>query len=126
MGAVVKDGAGGGIPVNAFWTASVGEAIGHVETLPLVLSLPVNVASDQRINTSLTLDAKTILKPGDSFATPRSFVAVYHGDFYEPLRTYSLALQKEGWTLAKPNDQDYGHRLVRFGDMSSTSLRHRC
>ena len=115
MGAVVKDGAGGGIPVNAFWTASVGEAIGHVETLPLVLSLPVNVASDQRINTSLTLDAKTILKPGDSFATPRSFVAVYHGDFYEPLRTYSLALQKEGWTLAKPNDQDYGIAWCGWG-----------
>jgi alpha-galactosidase len=115
MGAVVKDGTGGGIPVNAFWTASVGEATGHLETLPLVLSLPVNVASDQRINTSLTLDARTTLKPGDSFATPRSFVAVYHGDFYEPLRTYSLALQKEGWTLAKPNDQDYGIAWCGWG-----------
>jgi len=115
MGAVVKDGAGGGIPVNAFWTGSVGEAIGHVETLPLVLSLPVSVAADQRINTSLTLDAKTTLKPGDSFATPRSFVAVYHGDFYEPLRVYSLALQKEGWTLAKPNDQDYGIAWCGWG-----------
>jgi alpha-galactosidase len=115
MGAVVKDGAGGGIPVNAFWTASVGEAIGHVETLPLVLSLPVSVGADQRINTSLTLDAKSTLKPGDSFATPRSFVAVYHGDFYEPLRTYSLALQKEGWTLAKPNDQDYGIAWCGWG-----------
>ncbi len=115
MGAVVKDGAGGGIPVNAFWTASVGEAIGHVETLPLVLRLPVNVAADQRVNTSLALDAKTTLKPGDSFATPRSFVAVYHGDFYEPLRTYSLALQKEGWTVAKPNDQDYGIAWCGWG-----------
>jgi alpha-galactosidase len=115
MGAVVKDGAGGGIPVNAFWTASVGEAIGHVETLPLVLSLPVSVGADQRIDTGLNLDAKTTLKPGDSFATPRSFVAVYHGDFYEPLRTYSLALQKEGWTLAKPNDQDYGIAWCGWG-----------
>jgi len=62
----------------------------------------VSVAADRRINTNLTLDAQTTLKPGDSFATPRSFVAVYHGDFYEPLRTYSLALQREGWTVAKP------------------------
>src|SRR5258708_2081665 len=105
MGAGVKDGAGGGILVNAFWTASVGGAIGHVETLPLVLSLPVSVGADQRINTGLNLDAKTTLKPGDSFATPRSFVAVYHGDFYKPLRTYSLALQKEDWPLPHPHNQ---------------------
>ena len=43
MGATVKGGYGGGIPVVAFWTAPVGEAVGHVETLPLTLSLPVKV-----------------------------------------------------------------------------------
>jgi alpha-galactosidase len=116
MGGVVpRQGTGGGIPVNAFWTANVGEAIGHVETLPLVLSLPVSVGADQRIQTSLTLDPKTVLKPGDSFATPRSFVAVYHGDFYEPLRTYSLVLQKEGWTLPKPSDEAYGIAWCGWG-----------
>ena len=115
MGAVVKEGAGGGIPVNAFWTASVGEAIGHIETLPLVLSLPVQVGADKRIETSLTLEPNITLKPGESFATPRSFVAVYHGDFYEPLHVYSAALQKEGLTIAKPNDQDYGIAWCGWG-----------
>jgi len=38
MGAAVKGGYGGGIPVAAFWTDSVGEAIGHVETVPLTLA----------------------------------------------------------------------------------------
>ncbi len=33
---------GGGIPVVAFWTRTMGEAIGHIETLPLVMSIPVN------------------------------------------------------------------------------------
>src|SRR2546425_11187596 len=32
MGGIIKGGYGGGIPVVAFWTASVGEAIGHIET----------------------------------------------------------------------------------------------
>ena len=45
MGAAVKGGYGGGIPVVAFWTGSVGEAVGHVETLPLTLSLPVKVGT---------------------------------------------------------------------------------
>ena len=32
MGAPVNQGHGGGVPVNAFWTKSVGVAIGHIET----------------------------------------------------------------------------------------------
>ena len=48
MGAIVKGGYGGGIPVVAFWTASVGEAIGHLETIPLTLSLPVRSRKTRR------------------------------------------------------------------------------
>jgi alpha-galactosidase len=115
MGAVVNQGHGGGVPVNAFWTASVGEAIGHIETIPLVLSLPVKVASDQRVETGVVLEPKTTLKPGESYATPRTFLAVYHGDFYEPLRMWSLALQKEGWTLAKPGREAYNIAWCGWG-----------
>src|SRR5882762_3202330 len=32
---------GGGIPVVAFWSREMGEAIGHVETVPFTLSIPV-------------------------------------------------------------------------------------
>ena len=35
MGEMVKGGYGGGIPVVAFWTRQVGEAVGHVETIPI-------------------------------------------------------------------------------------------
>src|SRR6185312_539809 len=43
MGAPVNQGHGGGVPVNAFWTKSVGMAIGHIETVPMVLNMPVAV-----------------------------------------------------------------------------------
>jgi len=115
MGEAVKGGYGGGIPVVAFWTASVGEAIGHVETLPLTLSLPVKVDSDQRVATSLTVAGPTTLKAGDSYSAPRSFVAVYEGDFYEPLRTWSSVLQKEGWTLPKPSPEAYNISWCGWG-----------
>jgi alpha-galactosidase len=115
MGAQTPGGLGGGIPVVAFWTASVGEAIGHLETLPLVLSLPVKVEEDGRIHMSLALDPKTTLEPGDVYSTPRSFVAVYSGDFYEPLSLYSRALEREGWTLPKPTDQDYNISWCGWG-----------
>jgi len=115
MGAMNPHGQGGGIPVVAFWTASVGEALGHVETLPLVLSLPVQTDKGDRINASLVLDANTTLKPGDVFSTPLGFLAVYHGDFYEPLNLYSSVLQREGWKLPKPTNEDYNMSWCGWG-----------
>jgi alpha-galactosidase len=107
--------AGGGVPVVAFWTKTVGEAIGHLETLPLVLSIPVQTAPDGRVNASVRLPANVTLKPGEIFATPRTFLAVYAGDFYEPLSIWSNAVEREG--LAKPtnNPENYAVNWCGWG-----------
>ncbi|MGB9233073.1 MAG: alpha-galactosidase [Terriglobales bacterium] len=115
MGGIVKGGYGGGIPVVAFWTATVGEALGHVETLPLTVSLPVSVTADQRVHASLEVRTAITLKPGESYSTPRSFVAVYSGDFYQPLRMWSSVLQKEGWELPKPSSEAYNVSWCGWG-----------
>jgi alpha-galactosidase len=115
MGEAVKGGYGGGIPVVAFWTGSVGEAIGHVETLPWTLSMSVKVAADGRVNASIAIPVKAVLKPGESYSSPRSFVSVYSGDFYEPLRLWSSVLQKEGWTIPKPSNEAYNVSWCGWG-----------
>lgn len=115
MGGIVKEGMGGGIPVVAFWTASVGEAIGHLETIPLSVSIPVSVAPDGLVNASIAVNANVTLKPGEVYSTPRDFLAVYSGDYYEPLSVYSRALQREGWSLPKPDDQDYNISWCGWG-----------
>ena len=115
MGEAVKGGYGGGIPVVAFWTGEVGEAVGHVETLPLTLSIPVRVDADETVNTALDIPAQTTLRPGESYAAPRSFVAVYHGDFYEPLRMWSAVLQKEGWNIPRPSAEAYNVSWCGWG-----------
>jgi alpha-galactosidase len=107
MGGMQRGGEGGGVPVVAFWTAKVGEAIGHIETIPWVLSLPVNVTANSRVSASMVLEPDTNLQPGETYSTPRGFVAVYSGDFYEPLHLYSEVLQREGWDLPKPGEADY-------------------
>ncbi len=108
-------GVGGGIPVVAFWNRNVGEAVGHVETLPLVLSIPAETTSDGSVDVSVHLPADTVLKPGDVFSTPRTFVAVYAGDFYEPLSLWSNVVDREG--LAKPvnNDENYAISWCGWG-----------
>ena len=70
MAAISPSGQGGGIPVVAFWTATVGEAIGHAETGPRVLSLPVNVERDQRIRVAVAEEPAATLQPGESYASP--------------------------------------------------------
>ncbi len=115
MGEAVKGGYGGGIPVVAFWTADVGEAIGHVETLPWTLSMPVKVEADGRVTASVKIPVNSVLKPGESYSSPRSFVSVYSGDFYEPLRMWSSVLQKEGWEIPKPSNEAYNVSWCGWG-----------
>jgi alpha-galactosidase len=115
LGEVVKGGYGGGIPVVAFWTAAVGEAVGHVESVPLTLSLPVKVDPDQRVSAGVDIAAHATLKAGEVFPTPRSFVSVYSGDFYEPLRLWSSVLQKEGWEIPKPSSEAYNVSWCGWG-----------
>ena len=115
MGGPGPEGLGGGIPVIDFWSATVGEAIGHLETLPIVLSLPVKVESDGRVGISMVLDPRVSLKPGEVYSTPWDFVMVHSGDYYESLSLWSRAQQRQGWTLPKPNDADYGVNWCGWG-----------
>ena len=123
MGAISHSGAGGGIPVVAFWTARAGLAIGHIETKPLVLSMPVRVDQDQRIEAAITIDDAGTLNPGERYTTPRTFTAVYSGDFYEPLRLYSQVLQREGWQPATTNEGDYAANWCGWGYRSDVTLK---
>ncbi len=107
LGAQLPNGLGGGVPVVAFWTATVGTAIGHLEAIPEPASLPVAVGPDGRVAISLETEAGRTLAPGESYTPPRSFLAVFAGDFYEPLRLYSLARQREGWPVAPPSNAAY-------------------
>lgn len=106
---------GGGIPVVAFWTDRVGEAIGHAETVPLKLSLPVKTLRDGRVRASMVLDGSARLQPGEVFSTPLTFVSVFHGDFFEPLALYSKMLQVRGLSLAHPTNADYEANWCGWG-----------
>ena len=106
---------GGGIPVVAFWTRNVGEAIGHVETLPLSLSIPVRTQTDGHVQAAVQLSPKTMLKPGDVYSTPRAFVAVYAGDFYEPLSIWSRMADREGLSRPSNNDENYAISWCGWG-----------
>ena len=106
---------GGGIPVVAFWTRAMGQAIGHIETLPLTISIPVNTTTDGRVNAAVDLPANTTLKPSETYSTPRTFVMVYKGDYYEPLSMWSNAVEREGLTRPTNNEENYAISWCGWG-----------
>jgi alpha-galactosidase len=106
---------GGGLPIVAFWIRSVGEAVGSAETVPLPMAIPVHTEDDGRVHVSIVNDEHTQLQPGQVYATPRTFLAVFRGDFYEPLSLYSKLLQQRGWSLAKQTDSDYQANWCGWG-----------
>jgi alpha-galactosidase len=106
---------GGGIPVVAFWSRAVGEAIGHVETVPFTLSIPVHAAEAGKVETEVRVPADTVLKPGEVFSTPRTFLAVYQGDFYQPLSLWSEVLAKEGLEKPRNNKENYAVSWCGWG-----------
>ena len=112
---------GGGIPVVAFWTRTMGEAIGHIETLPLVISIPVTTAKDGRVAAAVNFPANTVLKSGEIYSTPRTFVAVYKGDYYEPLSVWSNAVEQEGLVRPTNNDENYAVSWCGWGYESNVT-----
>ncbi|MGA2631985.1 MAG: glycoside hydrolase family 36 protein [Terriglobia bacterium] len=121
MGAISASGAGGGVPVVAFWTKGVGLAVGHAEPKPLTLSIPAKVAGDGRVEVSVRMDPARKLRPGDTYATPLTFVAVYSGDYYEPLRAYSQVLARRGSPPAQPNPEDFAANWCGWGYRSDVT-----
>ncbi len=112
---------GGGIPVVAFWTKTVGEAIGHVETLPLVLSVPVKTEAGGHVDASVHLTPEQALQPGESYSSPETFVAVYSGDYYQPLRIYSDVIDSEGLKRPTTNSEDYAVSWCGWGYLANVT-----
>jgi len=105
---------GGGIPIVAFWNRNSGVAIGHLETVPLPISIPVNTTGG-RVEVRVRVPADTTLQPGETFSTPRAFISVYRGDYYEPLHIWSAAVEREGLARPKNNEENYAVSWCGWG-----------
>jgi alpha-galactosidase len=87
---------GGGTPVVDVWRRDVGLAVGHVELVPKLVSLPVRRQPGGAAELALVVKRDQTLGPGETFTTLRSFVAVHRGDHFETLRAYSRLMQAQG------------------------------
>ena len=72
---------GGGTPVVDVWRRDYGLAVGHVETVPKLLALPLAM-TEAGARVAVECERAVTLAPGESFATFDTFVAVHRGDYF--------------------------------------------
>lgn len=97
---------GGGIPVVDVWRRDCGIGVGHLESRPRLLSLPVKRTS-QGVTLAIAGKTRTKLAPGASFVTPRTFIAVHTGDYFVTLDAYRRLMAEEGVCAPRPPQAAY-------------------
>lgn len=100
---------GGGTPVTAVWRRDGGLAIGHVERVPKLISLPVSARGG---GTSIGMEGEETrtLAPGEAISTPHIMIMVHEGDYFRPLDAYRRIMAEHG--LAAPNFPDASYEPI--------------
>jgi alpha-galactosidase len=106
---------GGGTPIIDVWRRDVGIAVGHVETRPKLVSLPVSMPDAAHARIAVRFSKDISINPGESFHTFRTFVAVHQGDYFRALADYRRFMMKQGFQTATAPDDAFGAIWCAWG-----------
>jgi alpha-galactosidase len=106
---------GGGTPIIDVWRRDVGMAVGHVEPRPKLVSLPVSMPDPAHARIAVRFAKAISLRPGESFHTFRTFVAVHQGDYFRTLADYRRFMMKQGFQTATAPDEAFGAIWCAWG-----------
>lgn len=97
---------GGGTPVVDVWHRDGGLAVGHIETTPKLLALPLT-ATHHGAQIAAEFEQVTALKPGEVLRTFDTFLAVHTGDYFSTLDTYRRLMAERGLKAPDAPDESY-------------------
>jgi alpha-galactosidase len=90
---------GSGTPMAVVWRPDLGLAVGHVERVPKLISLPVAAQPDGTL-IAIEGDQAIMLAPGAEVTLPETLIMVHSGDHFAALDTYRRIMAERG--LAAP------------------------
>ncbi|RYG06690.1 MAG: alpha-galactosidase, partial [Chitinophagaceae bacterium] len=120
---------GSGTPVVDVWLPHGGLAIGHLETKPKLVSLPVDYRQKKNgLQINIEYDRPVILAPQQTLTSFRTFINAHKGDYFSSLVTYrhmmsafGLAPQKYPESTYEPSWCAWGYeRDFKIQDMIET------
>jgi alpha-galactosidase len=97
---------GGGTPIVDVWRRHGGVAIGHLETTPQLVSLPLR-CTDGTVDLSMTAPVKRALRPGETLSLPQAFIATHSGDYFSVLDAYRRIMSVRGIASPQPPKAAY-------------------
>jgi alpha-galactosidase len=100
---------GGGTPIVDVWRRDCGLAVGHLESRPQLLSLPV-ARTEQGVTLALAAELERTLAPGEVLTLPETFIATHAGDYFATLDTYRRVMAARG--LASPRSPTAAYESI--------------
>ncbi len=97
---------GGGTPVADVWKKNIGLAVGHLEKVPKLVSLPVK-RKNKFVSIEINQEKEIKLKKNESFKTYKTFVTIHNGDYFTTLSNYSSLMHNNGLNFKKISDAAY-------------------
>jgi|WetSurMetagenome_2_1015567.scaffolds.fasta_scaffold04214_3 alpha-galactosidase len=113
---------GGGVPLIDLWTHEAGLAIAHLETVPKLVSFPVETGTDKKVTISMCNKVNKTILPGESYETLKTVVIAHQLDFYNPLKIYASMLSDEGLKRGKPSEEAYEAIWCGWGYLTDFAL----
>ncbi len=107
---------GSGTPVADVWRRDLGLAVGHLETVPKLISIPVRYPdAEHGAQVAIEYEYDFTLEPGDTLSTFETFLFVHTGDYYAALKNYREVMARKGLTIAKAPDGAYEPAWCAWG-----------
>jgi alpha-galactosidase len=105
---------GGGTPVANIWRRDAGLAVGHVETVPRLVDLPVRKTAT---GASIAVESLQPLKlePGQTLATDLTFLCAHRGDHFAPLTHYRNFMKAAGISAPKAPESAFAPVWCAWG-----------
>lgn len=106
---------GGGTPVSSLWRPDGGLAVGHVELVPKLVSLPVEMPDESGASVHVEYDIKKTLGKDDRVLTFTTFVRVQDSDYFATLVDYRDIMISRGIVFPDINESSYETQWCAWG-----------
>ena len=105
---------GGGTPVVDIWRPDVGICVGHLETRPQLVALPIS-SSSRGVRIAVEAEHAQSLAPGEVMQTVQCFVYAHRGDYFASLDLYRQLMGEQGLAAPKAPEAAYGPIWCAWG-----------
>jgi alpha-galactosidase len=109
---------GGGTPISDIWRPDLGVAVGHLETTPKLVSIPVNYTPSEdgaKINITYKYLEQKKIAPGESIETFQTFISLHKKDYFHTLTSFSKMMENKGLTFSKFTPATYQSEWCAWG-----------